>query len=136
MNDVDPMPLERFEALAAAYGAAVGRWPEAVRAEGLRRAREPAFAAVLARAGDLDARLDAWTVPAPSAELSGRIVAAAPVSRPRFARRARLWWSGIGLAASLAGAAAGAAGAAVVTPTETPSSDANTAFGDIAGQEV
>lgn len=134
MNDGDPMPLERFEALAEAYGAVVARWPDAEREAALSRALERAFAAVLTRAAALDATLDAWTVAAPAAELSHGIVASAPAPGRSLGTRARLWWSGIGLAAALTGAAAGVAGVAMAAPGELSSSDANTSFGDLAGQ--
>jgi len=51
-----------------------------------------------------------------------------------LAARAKLWWSGVGIAAALAGAAAGTAAVATAAPVDaTPES--STSFGDIAGQE-
>jgi hypothetical protein len=122
----------RFAELAQAYGSVVARWPEAVRAEAMVMAQDPAMQAILAEAEWLDARLDAWRVPAPSAALRDRIVASRRVA---LARRARLWWSGIGIATALAGAVAGSAGVAVAMPADHAIADEATAFGDITAQE-
>ena len=126
-----PLTPARFARLAQAYGGVVARWPEDVRADAAVLARQPAMQAILAEAGRLDARLDRWRVAAPSSILQRRIVAAwrAPLSR-----RARLWWSGLGLATALAGAVAGSVAAAAL-PSDSPVSDDGTAFGNLARQE-
>ncbi len=122
----------RFAELAEAYGSVVARWPEAVRAEAMVMAREPAMQAILAEAEWLDTRLDAWRVAAPSPALRDKIVASRRVA---WARRARLWWSGIGIATALAGAVAGSVGVAVAMPADHAASDEATAFGDLTAQE-
>jgi hypothetical protein len=89
---------------------------------------------VLADAAALDETLDAWRVPAPAAALNARILAGAPAARRSLAVRARLWWSGLGFAAALAGAVAGTAAVAMVAPLDTTPPGA-TSFGDITGQD-
>lgn len=135
MTRTETLSLERFRALAEAYGGVVARWPESLRGEGMRRAREPAFAQVLDDALLLDEMLDCWTVSPPREELVQAITARAPTRR---ARRAGgwIWWPGLGLAAALAGASAGVVAATIVTPTAIVSSDLATSFGDIGGQET
>lgn len=128
----DSFTPARFAALAEAYGSVVARWPEAVRAEALVMAREPAMQAILADAERLDAMLDAWRVAAPSAALRDRVLASRRVT---LVRRARLWWSGIGIATALAGAVAGSAGLAIAMPSDHAMSDEATVFGDINPQE-
>ena len=122
----------RFAELADAYGGAVARWPDDVRAEAMIMAAQPAMQAILAEAERLDARLDLWRVAAPSPTLRDRIVAAQRV--PLF-RRPRLWWSSVGIATALAGAVAGSVAAAAVLPHDHGASDEATAFGDLAPQE-
>src|SRR5947209_4047523 len=107
----DPLSLERFRDLADAYGGVIARWPEQHRAEAMQIVQTPG-----------------------AAELERRLSASAPVSGRRIASRARLWWSGIGIAAALSGAVAGAAAVAVLAPIEMPS-DSGTSFGDVAAQE-
>jgi hypothetical protein len=128
----NPLTPARFAELAEAYGSVVARWPEAVRAEAMAIAREPAMQAILAEAEWLDARLDAWRVPAPSPALRDRVVASRRVA---LLRRARLWWSGIGIATALAGAVAGSVGVAVAMPSDHAIADEATAFGDLTAQE-
>lgn len=130
---IEPMTLERFEALADAYGGVVARWPEAERAAAMQIAAKPEASAILARALALDEALDAWTVPPVSAGLRARVLGAAPVPSRDLVRRARLWWSGIGIAAALAGAAAGTAAVAMVPPID--ASGGTTSFGDVGRQE-
>lgn len=96
------MELDRFKALAAAYGGQPARWPEAERAEAeaLIASAPDACAAVLADETKLDGLLDRWGAPAPSADLRASVLAGAPVKGA--ARRLRLWeaWlPGAGLAA-------------------------------------
>ncbi|USI74717.1 hypothetical protein [Sphingomonas morindae] len=128
----EPLTEARFRALADAYGGVVQRWPEAERAAALEMARLPQWQAVLAEAARLDARLDLWTVAPPSPALQARILAA---RRLPLSRRARLWWSGIGLATALAGAAAGSVAAAALPIDHGAAVDEATAFGALPQQE-
>jgi len=127
-----PLTPARFAELAQTYGGVVARWPEDMRAQGMDMAREPAMQAILAEADWLDSRLDLWRVPAPAAALRERVVASRRVT---LRRRARLWWSGVGIVTALAGAAAGTAGVAVAMPADQAASDEATAFGDLSPQE-
>ena len=128
----DHLSEARFIELAEAYGSVVARWPEAVRAEAMAMARRPAMRAALAEAERLDVRLDRWTVVAPSPALRDRVVGS---RRVPLARRARLWWSGIGIATALAGAAAGSVAASAALPSDHVASDDATAFGDLSQQD-
>ena len=128
----EPLTEARFIKLAEAYGGVVARWPETVRAEAMDMAKRPLMQAVLAQAERLDARLDLWKVEAPSAALRNRIQAS---RRMPLSRRARLWWSGIGIATALAGAAAGSVAASAALPSDHAVSDDTTAFGDISQQD-
>lgn len=129
----ETLTLERFRKLAEAYGAIIARWPAEAREAALLMAGDPRARAILDEAAALDAALDRWTVPAPAAEARERML---PAARPVAAawRRARLWWSGIGIATALAGAAAGSVAAAAVSPADGPGESA-TAFGELGGQE-
>jgi len=114
-----PLSLDRFSALAEAYGADINRWPPTDRAAAQELAQQsPMARAYLAQADGLDAMLDLSRVAAPSAELRHRILAQAP--RPRAASaRAKLlrWLSGLGAIGILTcGAVAGAAVIAVSAP--------------------
>ncbi len=85
MTDEPSITLQRFEALAGAYGADFDRWPEQERAA----ARRLALASLPAReilraAAALDAALDDVPVPSPSRELWER-VAAIPQTQARSA---------------------------------------------------
>ncbi len=122
-----PMSLERFAALADAFGADMRRWPAADRAAAHDLAQASLSArACLAAADALDAALDQSRVTAPSAETYQRILAQAPkprMIRPRAAdaaaARSRLlrWLSGLGAVGVLTcGAMAGAAVVAVSGP--------------------
>lgn len=128
----DPFDLDRFAALADAYGGAVSRWPADRRAAAERLARTPEGAAILARAAALDARLDEWSLPLPSPALTARIAAGgtATWSGARLGPWLR-WWPGIGVAATLAGVAAGSAAVATVAPVELGAG--STSFGDVGG---
>jgi hypothetical protein len=116
------MDHERFTALAQAYGARIGRWPEAERAAAETWVQTNGHAAaVLQHADALDALLDEWRIEAPEAALRLSVLASA-TSRRRFktasvrtlwtrdvfARDLRLWFAGAGLAAGLAGVFCGA----------------------------
>lgn len=134
------MTPDGLRELAETYGADPARWPDSIRAEAQASlARLPAPPAWLAEAKALDAWLDTFPAPAAGPALARRIVLAAPDLTPLW-RRARAWWTGLGLAgAAAAGLAAGALVVLAVTPpAASPSSDYvydQTAFGDLAGQE-
>jgi hypothetical protein len=128
------MTLERFQELADAYGGVVARWPETVRAAAMQMAAGPAGSAILAEALALDETLDAWAIPPASDTLRGHVLAGAPVAKQSITGRARLWWSGIGIAAALAGVAAGTAAVALLTPLDA-STGSSTSFGDVGPQE-
>ena len=130
----DPMTLDRFQELADAYGGVIPRWPEQWREAASRMASQPAAAAILARATALDEQLDAWTLPTVPAPLRERVTAGAPAARRSLAGRARLWWSGVGIAAALAGAASGTVAVAVISPVDA-SAGSSTSFGDVGAQE-
>jgi hypothetical protein len=127
------LSLARFQALADAYGGVVERWPEAERDAALLMTRDPAAPAILADASMLDETLDIWRVAAPDASLRERVLATAPGPARAFAIKPRLWWSGLGIAAALAGAAAGSAAVAMVAPID--ATGGSTSFGDVTGQE-
>ena len=131
MNEL--LTLDRFEELADAYGGVIAHWPEHVREAATRMAARPDAARILARATALDDALDAWTVPSPSDALRRIVTRDAPAPSRDWALRARLWWSGIGIAAALAGAVTGTAAVAVVSPADT--STGSTSFGDVGTQE-
>jgi hypothetical protein len=128
------MTLDRFRDLAEAYGATVARWPEDQRDAALRIASQPDAVAILAQAAALDTMLDGWTIPVPANSLPHRIAAQAPTPGRSPAARARLWWSGIGIAAALAGVVSGTAAVAIVTPVDA-SPDSGTSFGTIDPQD-
>ena len=130
----EAMPLQRFEALANAYGGVVARWPAHERKAAMTLAAQPAAVVILARASALDDALDAWTVPAPAAVLHARVAASVPAASRRPLARVQLWWSGIGIAAALGGAVAGTAAVAMVAPVDA-TSDGGTSFGDVGPQE-
>ncbi len=134
IEDRPPLSPARFAALVEAYGGTIARWPKAVREEAERlSAHDPVLRALLTQADALDTRLDRWRVPPPSPALHQRIAAA---RRYSLTRRIRLWWTGIGLAAAMAGAAAGSiAAAATVEQEHTPPTE-STLFGDIGWQEA
>ncbi len=130
----DPMTLDRFRELADAYGGVIARWPEPDRAAALRLAAQPEAIAMLARASTLDTLLDTWTVPAPSAALRRAVAHGAPDRTRSLVWRARLWWSGIGVGAALAGALAGAAVVAMTPPVDR-APDTGTPFGVVDTQD-
>lgn len=131
----DPMTLTRFQQLADAYGGVVARWPEDERDAAMAMAAHPAAHDILDAASALDDTLDTWRVAPPTHRLRDHLIAGAPVPRGTIVRRARLWWSGVGIAAALAGATAGTAAVAIATPVDAPS-DSATSFGDLAGSET
>ena len=111
------MDLTRFEALVAAYGATPNRWPEEERAAAEAFARaDPRAAALLAKADAIDTLLFAHRVAEPSRTLRAMVIEAAPRKR-RLTGRARLWWTGIGIAlAGASGMLAGSAATAALEP--------------------
>lgn len=117
MSDAPPaMTVERFAALAGAYGSVLGRWPEEHRAPAEAIAATAAGRAILLQARTLDLMLDAYRVEQPSAALAGRIVAESGRRREHH-RRILRWWAGLGLVGvSLAGAIAGATAATAILP--------------------
>lgn len=123
----EPMTIDRFRALADAYGGVIARWPGDVAAEARRLSLTAEGGAILADALALDEALDEWRVPAPGAALAGLIVAGAP--GPSLARRARLLWAGFGVAAALSGATAGVAATVVLAPAN--HAESTTVFGNL-----
>jgi len=85
---------EQLQALAAAYGGDLSRWPAAWREEAaLFAAAEPKVVqAVLAREARLDAALDAWPRAPASSALFETIVASAPPMRQRRSQPRWRWW--------------------------------------------
>lgn len=104
------MKADRLHALAEAYGADLCRWPASERAfaESLIAA-DPSLKTVLAQAAALDALLDASPPPTPSADLTARLLAAAPKARARRFHLDRIaFYLGAGwAAAACAGVVAG-----------------------------
>lgn len=131
----EPLTLARFKALADAYGGVIARWPEQHRDAAMAMASQAAARDILAQASILDATLDEWRVASPALAVCDRVMASTPVQTERIVTRARLWWSGIGLAAALAGATAGTAAVAIAAPVDI-TSDGGTSFGDVAGSET
>ena len=111
------MDLARFETLVAAYGATPHRWPEEEREAAEAFARTDARAtALLADADAVDALLFAHLVPEPTRTLRAMVIESAPTKR-RLTGRAKLWWSGLGLAlAGVSGMLAGSAATAALEP--------------------
>ena len=113
------MTSERFAALADAYGGEIGRWPEGERlaARAYLQAHPEARPILLRQAG-LDEALGAWTVSRPTASLAAAI-ARDVLGRQTLFRRLRVWLSGAGAAAALAGGVA--AGMSLVAMPAPPS---------------
>ncbi|MFZ5719026.1 MAG: hypothetical protein ACOY5Y_06105 [Pseudomonadota bacterium] len=99
------MTPERFVALAEAYGGDFARWPATEREAAAAWASEhqDAARAILERAADLDALLNAAAAPQASAIMADRIVAGAP-RKPGSGHAA--WWLPVGMGAGLAAACA------------------------------
>jgi hypothetical protein len=115
MKEGPIMDLDRFAALAEAYGGDVSRWPESVReAAALLMSADPAATApLLAVQSDLDWALDSWRPPAASAALQAAILAGAPAERRGPAWRGWIWRTGLGAGLMAAGAAGVMAGVVV-----------------------
>ncbi len=128
----DRMTPARFTELADAYGGVIARWPEEHRVEAMAMAAKPGMQAILAQADWLDAQLDDWRVEAPSAALRNRVAATRWIP---LSRRARIWWSSLGIATALAGAIAGSVTASAAVTFDHSLADDATAFGDAAQQE-
>jgi hypothetical protein len=111
------MDLNRFETLVTAYGAAPDRWPDDERAAAQAFARaDPRAAALLAEADAIDALLFAHRVAEPSRTLRAMVIEGAPTKR-RLTGRARMWWTGLGIAlAGASGMLAGSAATAALEP--------------------
>ena len=111
------MDFARFETLVAAYGATPNRWPEDERDAAEAFARSDArAAALLAEADAIDALLFAHRVPEPTRTLRAMVIESAPKKR-RLDGRAKLWWSGLGIAlAGASGMLAGSAATAALEP--------------------
>lgn len=131
----EPLTLARFQVLADAYGGVVARWPEEYRESAAAMAQHADARDILGHALVLDEALDAWRVEPPTLSLQERVTAIAPVKVERIVMSAKLWWSGLGIAAALAGAAAGTAAIAITAPVDAVS-DNGTSFGDVAGSEI
>lgn len=135
----DRIDIARFEELADAFGGVIARWPEPYRAVASQMAAHPAAAAILVDALMLDETLDQWRVPAPTTPLIARVVAGGPAAVRHTWSRLRVWWTGMGFAAALAGAAVGIAAVATVASIEPlgsySSSENGTSFGDVANQD-
>ncbi|GAC1043472.1 hypothetical protein [Rhizobium sp. No.120] len=131
-----PMNAERFEALTAAYGGDIGRWPQAERAAARDFAKSHAAAETLTRAADLDALLDTYVVNPRPTGLEERILAKL-VRRLTMRSWFRFGSAGIGLVGvGIAGALAGSIAIAVLVPnltsdTSIVSDGTATMFGDI-----
>lgn len=111
------MDLNRFETLVAAYGATPSRWPEEERdaAEAFART-DPRAKALLAEADSIDALLFAHKAAEPSRTLQAMVIETAP-RKPRLTGRAKMWWTGLGLAlAGASGMLAGSAATAALEP--------------------
>ncbi len=112
------MTHDRFMALCAAYGADIGRWPEAERAAGrdFAAAHAELARASLAAEGGLDSVLADYAI-GPSPALRERVIAAAPLAR--VAERTWRWLTAAGLGLGLAASAAAgvAVGVTLVPPS-------------------
>ncbi|WP_112611499.1 hypothetical protein ACK83U_25545 (plasmid) [Rhizobium sp. WW22] len=135
-NIAGPMNAERFEALTAAYGGDIGRWPQAERGAARDFAKNSAAAQTLARAADLDALLDTYVVRPRHTGLEERILAKL-VRRLTIRNWFRFGSAGIGLVGvGIAGALAGSIAIAVLVPSLTSDTSivadgTATMFGDI-----
>ena len=96
------MMMQRFQALADAYGGDLARWPadEQADARAWRAANAAEALGILNEAGALDLLLDRGAVAAPGPVLRDRITASARQARKPV--RALLWASATGLMAACA----------------------------------
>jgi anti-sigma factor RsiW len=138
------MTPDRFKALAEAYGADIGRWPEAERGEAERLlARAPEAAAIVSDARRLDEVLASYALAPPAADLARRVKNDLLRRRAR-PTRLRGWLSALGAMGVLgAGAVAGAAAMALVALAAPPHPEGEaagplyeqTSFGDLIGSD-
>lgn len=130
------MDLDRFAALASAYGGDVSRWPPADReVAAALMARDPgATAELLAIESELDGVLDAWRTPPAGAALREAILAAAPARRAAAAWRTWIWRTGLGAGLVAAGAAGLMAGV-VVSGAVAPAGEADVIAAAVTGYE-
>ncbi|MBX3479933.1 MAG: hypothetical protein KF842_06005 [Caulobacter sp.] len=114
------MDATRFEALADAHGAAIGRWPLAEQDAAFAYLAEApeAAQALLDQARVLDEALDTLRPPSPSLALRDAVLSAAP--RPKAGWSLGRWLAGAGVGAALA--AACAAGVVIGVDIAAPSS--------------
>jgi hypothetical protein len=130
------MNAERFEALAAAYGGQIRRWPEEERGPAAIFAESETGSAILARAQGLDSLLDAYVVKGPGSALTARVLASA-TRHNSLRRQIRLVLAALGaIGIGLAGGLAGVTTVTLVAPRIMPDSgyllsSNTTAFGDI-----
>ena len=104
MGETIAMNPERFAALADAYGAQIGRWPDAERAAAAVFAETAQGKEILGRAGELDALLDSHRVAPPSASLRAQVLRqAAEKFKKKRAVRWRIGLAGVGFAGVIAG---------------------------------
>lgn len=108
------MTVERFMALAEAYGADLRRWPEAERAaaEAFLAAAPETARPVLAEADRIDDLLFASARPRPSAALRERVLNSAVQVRLKAAGAGRRWLERLVLILGAGWAAAACAGVA------------------------
>jgi hypothetical protein len=104
MSENVAMNPERFAALADAFGAQIGRWPDAERAAAAVFAETAQGKEILSRADQLDALLDAHTVPPPSANLRAQVLRQATEKfKKKHVMRWRVGLAGVGFAGVIAG---------------------------------
>jgi hypothetical protein len=133
------MSPERFGELVEIYGAEPRRWPQERRRAAIAFMEDhPEEAAtILETARTVDAALDSYVVPGPSAKLIRIVTGSAPSIRAAQ-HRARLWRQGASFAAvGVAGALIGALAIAVLVPVGSPRDEeggayASTAFSNMA----
>ena len=131
MSEQEKLSADRFRTLAEAYGGSIERWPEESRQAAARLLSDPKYVGILSAAQALDDILDEWKTTPPSPDLAVRVSAGAPISILEYFARWRLWLSGMGLAAALAGAVAGGVVVAALAPMDSGWPPMATAFGDL-----
>jgi anti-sigma factor RsiW len=104
MSENVAMNLERFAALADAYGAHISRWPDAERAAAAVFAETIQGKEILRHADELDALLDSHRVRPPSANLRAQLLRQATEKfKKRRVVRWRIGLAGVGFAGVIAG---------------------------------
>ncbi|KQY27809.1 hypothetical protein [Rhizobium sp. Root483D2] len=127
----EPLHINRFHALANAYGSNLARWPSEVQAAARQSAENDAEKVILRDAAEMDNILDRWEAPPIPISLSCSVTDIASYLPVRMTRKVRIWWASVGLAAALSGVAAGTVVA--VTFGQQPQIYSSTVFGDISG---